>query len=386
MRKILVFAERILPPGQTFIPVVVNALKKFAPRYIGLMPTTPSAILPSPPILLTDGQGALSRIRRELYRILAIAPRFHRAAKRESAALVHAHFAEGAAGAVTLSKKLNAPVILHLRGGAEMQTDAVLRRRMFEWSYLLWRKRLWKRTSRFLCVSNFIRDKALQAGFPESKLVVHYTGIDFTHFAPQAQPPERDRNLVLYVGRLVRYKGADHLVRAMQIVRRTLPDARLVLVGDGWFRPEVEALAAELRVPCDFLGDQPPAIVKEWMEKARVFCAPSLTLEDGMSEAFGNVFTEAQAMGLPVASYRHGGITETMLHGQTGLLANEYDVEGLAANLARFIDDDDFWEACHSHGMTWVRENFDVREQTRKLELLYEEVIAEHAGSRTAQK
>lgn len=378
MRKILVYAERILPPGQTFIPVVVNALKQFEARYIGLMPTTPMATLPAPPILLVRNEGPLARLRRELYRITAIAPRFYSEAEKEGAEIIHAHFSEGASGATTLSKKLNVPVVLHLRGGAEMQTDAVLRRLMFEWSYLLWRKRLWKRASRFLCVSNFIRDKAQQAGFPANKLVVHYTGIDFTRFAPQADPPLRDRNVVLYVGRLVRYKGADHLVRAMQIVRRTLPEARLVIVGDGWFRPEVEALVKELKVPCEFLGDQPPDTVRDWMEKARVFCAPSITLKDGFSEAFGNVFTEAQAMGLPVVSYRHGGITETMLHGQTGLLANEYDVEGLAANIARFLSDDDFWEACHSYGMKWVRENFDVREQTRRLEQLYEQVIAEH--------
>src|SRR6201999_2154634 len=140
---------------------------------------------------------------------------------------------------------------------------------------------------------------AVQAGFPKEKLLVHYTGIDFRRFTPSDTPPERERNVVLYVGRLVRYKGANHLIQAMQIVRQTCLQARLVIIGDGWFRPEVETLAKDLEVPCDFLGDQPTLIVRDWMERARVFCAPSLTLKDGMSEAFGNVFTEAQAMWLP---------------------------------------------------------------------------------------
>ena len=94
-----------------------------------------------------------------------------------------------------------------------------------------------------------------------------------------------------------------------------------------------------------------------------------------MSEAFGNVFTEAQAMGVPVVSYRHGGIPETMLDGKTGLLADERDEKQLATNLSRYLSDANFWAASRELGMRWVRENFDVLKQTAKLETLYDEVI-----------
>jgi glycosyltransferase involved in cell wall biosynthesis len=237
---------------------------------------------------------------------------------------------------------------------------------------------LWERASLFLCVSDFIRRKAIATGFPEKKLRLHYTGIDLDRFAPSQSAPERDRNVVLYVGRLVKYKGADQLVRAMQIVRETNRNARLVVIGDGEYRAHVESLAGELAVPTEFLGEQPSAAVRSWLERAGVFCAPSVTLEDGMSEAFGNVFTEAQAMGLPVVSYRHGGITETMLDGETGLLADEYDYRTLAAHLLRYLSNDEAWQRSHELGMKWVRENFDVRVQTAKLEEIYEEVIASY--------
>jgi colanic acid/amylovoran biosynthesis glycosyltransferase len=235
---------------------------------------------------------------------------------------------------------------------------------------------LWDRASMFLCVSNFIRDKALQAGFPAHKMRVHYTGIDMTRFAPSDSPAAKDKNLVLYVGRLVAYKGADHLVRAMQIVRKTNPAAHLVVIGDGVLRPTLEQLSASLQVPCQLLGEQPWSVVRTWLERARVFCGPSMTLPDGMSEAFGNVFTEAQAMGVPVVAYRHGGIPETMLDGQTGLLADERDQEQLASHLSRYLSDDEFWSHSRELGMRWVRENFDVVKQTAKLERLYEEVIS----------
>jgi glycosyltransferase involved in cell wall biosynthesis len=156
------------------------------------------------------------------------------------------------------------------------------------------------------------------------------------------------------------------------------PQAHAIVIGDGWFRPEVERLAGALAVPCRFLGDQAPSVVRAYMAKARVFCAPSRTLEDGMSEAFGNVSTEAQAMALPVVAYRHGGIIETMIEGQTGLLAEENDINGLAQHLERFLSDDDFWSRCSSKGAAWIRKEFDVRRQTAKLELLYDSVLNQH--------
>ena len=102
-----------------------------------------------------------------------------------------------------------------------------------------------------------------------------------------------------------------------------------------------------------------------------------------MSEAFGNVFSESQAMGVPVVSFRHGGIPETIREGITGLLAPERDVEQLAAHLTRYLEDNSFWLRSREEGMRWVRQHFDVRLQTAKLEDLYDGVILQfRPGSR----
>jgi colanic acid/amylovoran biosynthesis glycosyltransferase len=373
---VLVFAERMLPSTQTFIPIQVDALKRFEPQYAGLIPAETNFALKQKPILLTSDRTLRSRVLRESYRWTGIAPAYHSRLKQVGARLLHAHFAEGASSAVSIAEALQIPFIFHLRGGAEMMSDRELRKKAFQIPYLVWRQRLWKRASVFLCVSSFIRDKALQAGFPAHKMRVHYTGIDMTRFRPSDSLTEKDKNLVIYVGRLVAYKGADHLVRAMHIVRQTSPAAHLVVIGDGSLRPSLEQLTSSLQVPCQFLGEQPWAVVRTWLERARVFCGPSLTLPDGMSEAFGNVFTEAQAMGVPVVAYRHGGIPETMVEGETGLLADERDHERLASNLSRYLSEDNFWAHSREIGMRWVRENFDVVKQTAKLESLYEEIVA----------
>jgi colanic acid/amylovoran biosynthesis glycosyltransferase len=376
MNRVLIFAERMLPSTQTFIPIQVDALRQFEPQYAGLIPAETNFALKQNPILLTKDRTLKSRLRRESYRWTGVAPAYHLELKNTGAKLLHAHFAEAASSAVSISEALQIPFVFHLRGGAEMMSDAELRKRAFQLPYLLWRRRLWERASNFLCVSNFIRTKAVQAGFPAQKLRVHYTGIDMTRFTPSTLPAEKDKNLVLYVGRLVAYKGVDHLIRAMQIVRRANLAAHLVVIGDGDLRAQLEQQAASLQVPTQFLGEQPWTAVKTWLERAQVFCGPSLTLPDGMSEAFGNVFTEAQAMGVPVVAYRHGGIPETMLDGQTGLLADERDESSLAANLERYLSDLDFWARSRESGMRWVRENFDVVKQTAKLETLYTEIIA----------
>jgi colanic acid/amylovoran biosynthesis glycosyltransferase len=378
VNSVLIFAERMLPATQTFIQAQVNALRRFRPQYVGLIPAQASCTLNSSPILLTNSRSLGSRVRREAYRWTGVAPHYHAQIRNVGATLLHAHFAEGASSAVSLSAALQIPMVLHLRGGAELLPDHELRKHAYQLPYLLWRRRLWAQASAFLCVSSFIRQKALVAGFPKDKLRIHYTGIDFARFSPSHGAVGKDRNMVLYVGRVVPYKGADHLVRAMHMVRHSHPAAHLVVIGDGSFLPTVRALADELRVPCQFLGEQSPAMVRTWLERARVFCGPSLTLPDGMSEAFGNVFTEAQAMGVPVVGYRHGGIPETMLDGETGLLANEGDHIQLATHILRYLGDDGFWSRSSGLGMNWVREHFDVFRQTAKLEGIYDEIIAAH--------
>ena len=375
MNKVLVFAERMLPSTQTFIPLQVNELRRYVPQYVGLIPADRNLALPHEPIMLSERRTPSARCRRELYRWAGVAPRFHARTREVGSQLIHAHFAEGASPALFMSDRLDLPLILHLRGGAELMPDAQLRRHLFELPFLAYRRRLFQRASLFLCVSNYIREKAIGAGFPEDKIRVQYTGMDCDAFTPAMPLSEKDPNLILYVGRLVPYKGCDYLLRAMQIVQQQRPQARLVVIGDGIFRASLEQMNRELNVGATFLGEQPQQTIRTWLERARVFCGPSVTLEDGMSEAFGNVFTESQCMGVPVVSFRHGGIPETTQEGVTGLLAPERDFALLAQHLNRYLSDDDFWAQSRTAGMQWIRKQFDVRSQTAKLESIYDSVI-----------
>jgi colanic acid/amylovoran biosynthesis glycosyltransferase len=376
LNRVIVFTERVLPSTCHFIPTQVGLLPDFAPTYAGLTPADKNLELGQVPILLRSDRSPASRVRRELYRWIGTGAKYHAQLRSLEATLIHAHFAEGGPPALFLSKKLNLPLILHLHGGAELMTDANLRGKMFEWPFLLHRRRLWKRASAFLCVSEYVRGRALAAGFPPEKTHVHFNGLDCKTFTPRVPVTEKDPNLVLYVGRLIPYKGCDYLIRAMQLVQRDRPGSRLVMIGDGNSRGSLEELAKSLGINCDFLGELKPAEVRSWLEKARLFCAASVTTQDGQSEAFGVVFLEAQAMGVPVVSFRHGGVPETMREGMTGLLAEERDVEGLAEQMLRYLGDDRFWSGCREEGMRWVRSDFDHSVQAARLEDIYHRAIA----------
>jgi len=386
MPNVVVFAERMLPSTQTFIPMQVEQLRRYTPTYVGLIPAGRDYPMRSQPIRLTANRSRTSRLRREFYRWTGLAPRFHARIANARPHLVHAHFAEGSSTAVFLSRRLRVPFVLHLRGGAELLPDSELRRHLFQMPYLAYRRELWRRASLFICVSNYIREKALKAGFPETKLRVHYTGMNCNLFTPGLPVAEKDRHQILYVGRLVEYKGCDYLLRAMAKVREKVPRAHLVIIGDGEFRPTLERLNGDLGVHAQFLGEQNQQTIRGWLERSRVFAGPSITLTDGMSEAFGNVFSEAQAMGVPVVSFRHGGIPETMREGITGLLAQERDVDQLASHLIRFLIDDAFWQRAREEGMAWTRTNFDVQTQTAKLESIYDAVIQQFTPDAVSQR
>jgi colanic acid/amylovoran biosynthesis glycosyltransferase len=224
----------------------------------------------------------------------------------------------------------------------------------------------------FLCVSEFIRSKALEAGFPKDKLRVHYTGVNCDTFrlSTQARQPA-----VLFVGRLVPKKGCAHLIEAMARVNRINPDVRLIVIGDGPLQNDLRRLAAEFQLPVDFLGAQPVAEVRKWMSRVSVFCVPSLEAKDGDSEGFGMVFAEAQAMGTPVVSFRHGGLPEAVEENVTGLLVQERDSEALANAIARLLDDSELWSRFSAAGAARVRDSFSLKIQTALLEDIYESVL-----------
>jgi glycosyltransferase involved in cell wall biosynthesis len=155
------------------------------------------------------------------------------------------------------------------------------------------------------------------------------------------------------------------------------PEAKLVVIGDGPLRVELERQASKSVKNFEFLGTQVPAVVRSWMNRATVFCTPSVLAESGQREAFGMVFAEAQAMGLPVVSFASGGIPEAVADGLTGFLVPERDWQALGAKILMLLRDKKLWTQFSRAGESRIRRQFDVRKQAQLLEVIYEQVIDE---------
>jgi phosphatidylinositol alpha-1,6-mannosyltransferase len=186
---------------------------------------------------------------------------------------------------------------------------------------------------------------AVPRGVPVSVL---HPGADLDRFRPDLPTEDLrdrhglgDRPVIVCVSRLVPRKGQDVLIRSMRAVQRRVPEAALLIVGAGPHEHALRRLAD--RAPnrsVTFVGEVPEADLPRYYALGEVFAMPCRTRLGGLEvEGWGNVFIEAAACGRPVVVGDSGGARETVVHGETGLLVDGRDVEGVADALATLLED-----------------------------------------------
>jgi glycosyltransferase involved in cell wall biosynthesis len=154
-------------------------------------------------------------------------------------------------------------------------------------------------------------------------------------------------------------------------VRAKVPQAELVMVGDGPLMDGFRARAAQLGVPVQWMGRQPSDVVQREFEQASVFCLPSITAENGDAEGLPIVVMEAQACGVPVVTSARGGATEGIVHGETGLAFAEGDVPGLTAALLQVLTEPGLAQRMAEAAVPFARARFDIGRCTALLEQDY---------------
>jgi glycosyltransferase involved in cell wall biosynthesis len=182
-------------------------------------------------------------------------------------------------------------------------------------------------------------------------------GIELDRFERPRAAVEKDRPLVGNVARLVPQKDHRTLVEAARLV----PEADFVVVGDGELRDELERLADGLAVR--FLGARDD--IPELLASFDVFAFPSLF--EGLCLAV----IEAQAAGVPVVATPVGGIRETVIDGETGLLVPTRDPRALAAAIRRLLRDRSAAEAMAAEAKRRVRQRFSVERMVEATLRLY---------------
>lgn len=188
-----------------------------------------------------------------------------------------------------------------------------------------------------LCPSNATLTQLMVKGF-HPRLRIWSRGVDAVSFSPSLRSRETRERLapgaeamLLFVGRLAPEKQLDVLLEAWPEIRRRAPvPTQLVLVGDGPMGKQIRERAEPgVRVVGYLSGE---ALTRAYAS-ADVFVFPS------DSGTFGNVVLEAMASGLPVVSVSRGGVTESLRHGETGLLVEPRNPRALAAAALSLLAD-----------------------------------------------
>jgi phosphatidylinositol alpha-1,6-mannosyltransferase len=213
-------------------------------------------------------------------------------------------------------------------------------------------------------LGEYFRVRLARALSPEAaaKMVRLAPGVDVTFFRPGAGGQavrERlglaGRPVVACVSRIVPRKGQDTLIKAWPRVRAELPDARLLLVGDGPFAPALKRLAERLGVAGEviFTGPVPWPELPGYYDAADVFAMPCRTRRAGLDvEGLGIVYLEASATGLPVIGGDSGGAPDAICDGESGYVV--HDVAGVADRITELLHDPAKAKAMGEKGLAWV--------------------------------
>jgi len=275
---------------------------------------------------------------------------------------LHVHFGWMAArvAGVLASARLPYTVVIH---GSDINQAA----RHPRSAYARRLRRAFRHAERCLFVSEHVRRKGLALGCPEDRAEVFYLGVPVG--PRKADPGAEGPVKITCVARLEPVKGHAWLLRAFaQLVRRR-GETGLSLIGDGTLRESLTRMAADLGIAerVIFRGGLDNSDVMEEMLTSHVYVQPSTKVAGGREEGLGLAIQEAMSVGLPVVASRVGGIPESVVHGETGLLVEDDDVEGLANALAELVEDPRKRDRFGSAGRERVHRYFDLAERNAAL-------------------
>ncbi|TQN32016.1 phosphatidylinositol alpha-1,6-mannosyltransferase [Haloactinospora alba] len=178
------------------------------------------------------------------------------------------------------------------------------------------------------------------------------------------------RRVAVCISRLVARKGQDTLIRAWPRVRAEIPDAALLIVGDGPYRARLRSLARELGVQdcVHFAGTASHQELPAYYAAGDVFAMPCRSRNGGLDiEGLGMVYLEASASGLPVVAGNSGGAPDAVLDGETGRVVDGDRPGPTARALVRLLGDPETADGMGERGRAWVEREWSWEATARRL-------------------
>lgn len=235
--------------------------------------------------------------------------------------------------------------------------------------------RLFEFSAALIVVSGDMKSSLLALGADEKKVWFNPYAVDAGLFR-QSNPAEADP-VFIFVGRFAPKKNPLLLVRSFQKLVQEVPEARLILIGEGSLLEAARALAEELNIAdsIEFAGRKSPSEVAAALGRARAFVQHSLTAPDGDKEGTPNTILEASSSGLPVISTVHAGIKEAVVHGETGFLVEEGDWEEMARHMIRLAQNPLLAQQMGEAGRKHMLANYNSEKQAGTFKKIFETIV-----------
>jgi glycosyltransferase involved in cell wall biosynthesis len=231
---------------------------------------------------------------------------------------------------------------------------------------------------RFLVVSDALREAMIRGhGIPAEKVTRIYNGIEVEHYSPQEENGLRegirrefnvgeDTIVIGAIGRLVWQKGFDYLISALPELLKRLPRTKILLVGDGPLRGELEVLAEKLKVEEHLIFTGFRSDIRDILSAIDVLVVPSLL------EGFPMITLEGMAMAKPIIATRIDGVTEQIVDGVSGILIPSRDPDAIAQAVVRLSTEKELAQILGSEGRRRVENEFTVEKMVSETEKVYQ--------------
>ncbi len=228
---------------------------------------------------------------------------------------------------------------------------------------------------RILTISSPLQDKLVRGAPLPPPIEVIHNGVDLQRFAPRRPRPGR-APVLGWVGRLVPWKGVDHVLTVFDGVCRAIPDARLLLqtapvAAHGEharaLRRRADRLACAARIEW---RDSSPTPETSYAEMDLFVHLPVL------QEPFGRTLVEAQAVGVPVLTWPHGGIVDAVRDGDTGRLVPVGDLDAAVNTATEMLRDRDALAAMGARAARFAQDRFGAQRYASRVADSYDAVVA----------
>jgi len=357
--------------SETFIQAHKNLLKgKVYFYYSGILPTQleGGVLINSRRLRILDIiKGHFNLNRFSLQEIALI-----NSLKKNKIDVVLAEYGDTAQRVLKICKQLNLPLIVHFHGYDASVFEIIKNNNNY--------KEVFETARYVVVVSKKMYQDLLNLGCPEQKLVYNACGPQDEFFKVQ---PNFSKQQFIAIGRFVDKKAPYYLILSFLKVIKKFPEAKLIMAGDGPLLDTCKNLVKyySLEANISFVGVISPEKYREYLEESLVFIQHSVTAENGDSEGTPVGILEASAAGLPVISTKHAGIPDVIINGKTGLLVEEHDVDGMAGNMIKLMENTELAKVLGTNGKKHIKDNFTLKRHIEVLDELIKKSVKPHSNA-----